>query len=163
MGASAYLDTCLVSGLARGDIAADELLALRELLSRFERGEISLLCSEVVGDELAKISADYRGPHLQQLKVFEAIPRAKPGGVTRLSPMGVSGLNPYRRLWDDLVALLPDKPDAEHVFVASTNRVNRLVTLDEKTMLRHRAAVQALSGVELMTPKEFLHAASVGS
>jgi hypothetical protein len=153
----------LVSGLAEGDIAADELVALSELLSRFERGEVSLVCSEAVGDELAKIPANYRGPHIQQLKVFGTIPRAKPGGVTRLTAMGVPGVSPYRSLWDALVALLPDKPDAEHVFVAWINRINRLVTLDERTMLRHRAAVRALSGVELMTPREFLHAASLGS
>jgi hypothetical protein len=163
VSASAYLDTVLVSGLVNRDIAPVELQALIEILSRYTRAELSLVCSEAVGDELAAIPSDYRGPHLAQLKVFGSIPRVKPGGITRLSVVGVSGANPYRAPWDRLRALLPDLADAEHVFVASSNRVKVLITVDRRTMLNRRSEVRALCGVELMRPAEFLHAVSSGS
>jgi hypothetical protein len=161
--ASAYLDTVLVSGLVKRDIDPVELDALTEILSRFARAELALVCSKAVEAELAAIPSDYRGPHIEQLKVFRSIPRAEPGGITRLTVMGVPGANPYRALWDQLQALLPDPADAEHVFVAASNRVKVLITVDKRTMLNHRGAVRALCAVELMRPTEFLHAVSSGS
>jgi hypothetical protein len=163
MVASAYLDTCLVSALAKGDIAASQMSALTEILCRFQRAEVSLVCSKAVDDELAAIPKDYRGPHIRQLRVFGEVPRADPGGLTRLSLAGGPGANPYRMLFDSLRELLPDAPDAEHVFVASSNRIDCLVTVDSRTMLRHKAAVRRLCGVQLMLPTEFLHAISQGS
>lgn len=155
---SAYLDTCLVSALVKRDIEERELNALVEILLRFERAELALVCSDAVEDELAKIPSDDRRPHLQQLRVFERIPRLAPGGITRLSPMGMPAPNPYRALWDKLQALLPDNDDAEHVFITWTNRIDYLVTVDSRTMLRHKTAVQALCGVWLVLPTEFLDA-----
>jgi hypothetical protein len=147
----------------RRDIDAIELHALTEILSRFEKGELSLVCSEAVGDELARIPVNYRGEHLQQLKTFECVPRVKPGGLTRLTATGVPGANPYRAIWERLRRLLPDEPDADHGFGAWTNRVRCVVTFDKETMLKHKLEVRALCGVELMLPSEFLYAASQGS
>jgi hypothetical protein len=157
--ASAYMDTCLVSALVKRDIAVCEFAALREILARFERGEISLMCSSAVEDELGRIPSDFREPHLAQLKVFGTIPRVSPGGITRLGLAGVPAANPRYNLWRRLHVLLPDSEDAEHVFIASCNRMRHLITVHERTLLRHRVAVQGLCGVQLVSPIEFINAA----
>jgi hypothetical protein len=59
---TAYLDTCLLSALVKGDIPQSELNALKDLLVRFKRGEVSLFCSSAVEDELKKIPEAYRRP-----------------------------------------------------------------------------------------------------
>ena len=159
MTASAYMDTCLVSALVKRDIALSEFAALQEILARFERGEITLMCSSAVEDELAKIPSDFREPHLAQLKVFGTIPRVQPGGITRLGLAGAPAANPRYNLWRRLRALLPDNEDAEHVFIASCNRMRHLITVDGRTLLRHRVAVLGLCGVELVSPTEFINAA----
>jgi predicted nucleic acid-binding protein len=161
VGVSAYLDTVLVSALVKEDIDRIEMVALKEILSLYKRGELSLVCSEAVKDELAKVPLDFRGEHMQQLEIFGSIPRLSPGGLTRLTAMGTPGANPRRVVWERLKHLLPDQPDAEHVFIAWTNRVPCVVTYDKETMLKHKVAVRALCGVDLMLPSEFLHAASL--
>jgi hypothetical protein len=152
-----------VSALVKRDIGAAELNALEQLLFRFERNEISLVCSTAVENELMRIPSGYRGPHLRQLKLFGSIPRIEPGGLTRLTLAGVPGTNWDRVLWERLRELLPDEDDAKHVFVASSNRVQYLVTVDGRTLLRHRAAVLNLSGVRLVTPSEFMNAEAIAS
>jgi len=163
MSASAYLDTVLVSALVRRDIDGIELDALTETLSRFDAGQLSLVCSQAVEDELARIPEDYRREHMQQLRAFGRIPRVGSGGYSRLTTAGISGANPRRVTWERLKSLLPDESDAEHVFLAWVNRVKCVVTCDKKTMLKHKLKVRAICGVDLMLPSEFLYASSQGS
>ena len=153
------MDTCLVSALAKRDIRELELQALELILRRFEEGSVTAVCSSAVGDELAKIPPNYRGPHLEQLRQFGSVPRSEPGALTRLMPAGIPGANPARLLWDQLLATLPDQPDAEHVFIAACNRVQYLVTVDDRTLLKYRETVLRLTGVRLVTPSEFVHEA----
>jgi len=110
-----------------------------------------------------KIPANYRGPHLRQLQLFKSIPRTRPGGLTRLTPAGVPGTNFDRVLWERLRKLLPDVADAEHVFIAAQNRVTHLVTVDGRTLLKHKAAVLKMCGVSVVTPLGFTHAAVIAS
>jgi hypothetical protein len=156
------MDTCLVSALAKRDIPDAELEALDQILLRFEEGSITAVCSTAVGDELSKIPAGYRGPHLKQLQQFGSVPRSEPGARTRLTLVGVPGGNPARLLWDRLLAVLPDQADAEHVFIAARNRVQYLITVDGRTLLKHRERVFDLTGVRLVTPSQFIHESLAG-
>lgn len=148
----AYLDTCLVSALVKQDIGAAELEALERLIEMNRQGEVSLACSSVVEDELAKLPEHIAERHLRMLKRFQDLPKVRVGGVTRLGAAGIPTANPRRRLWERLRECLPDEPDAQHVFVAATNRFGFLVTVDRKTMLSRADAVRAACGVRLVSP-----------
>jgi hypothetical protein len=158
---TAYLDTCLVSALVKGDIPQSELDALKDLLVRFKRGEVSLCCSTAVRDELNEIPEAYRRPHLEMLQIFASVPAVEPGALTVLGLAGIPMTNPYHVEWEDLRTLLTDEEDARHVFIASTNRIRHLITVDGRTLLRHKGQVERLCGVRLVWPTEFLNVAGL--
>lgn len=153
----AYLDTCLVSALVANDIAVAEQRALAEIFNRYHSGEVLLTCSPVVEAELAKIPSKFSRPHLELLAKFASVPKSEVGGLTRLGPAGFGGANPRHRLWRSLEKVLRDEQDAWHVLVASRNRIPYVVTVDQKTMLSRRRAVLEVSGVELVSPSEFVN------
>ena len=51
--------------------------------------------------------------------------------------------------------LLPDAADAEHTFQAARNGVDFFVTVDRRTILRHKAGVEAVCQLQLATPASF--------
>jgi hypothetical protein len=59
----AYLDTCIVSGLAKGDLAQADTEALLEVLQRHKHGAVSLVTSRVTKEEIDCIPKKYRLPH----------------------------------------------------------------------------------------------------
>jgi hypothetical protein len=152
---TAYLDTCIVSGLVKFDNPA-ESDALREIFGRYQHGEVSLLCSPKVAEEIADIPPDYIGPHLEMLQNFAQLPKSAPGGLTRMGADDYGVANPRRRIWRSLMEYLPDEPDAEHVFIAYCNRIKYLVTWDVSTMLPHSQTVFERSGVRVLLPSAFL-------
>lgn len=153
---TAYLDTCLVSALVKNDIDTTEQQALAEILGRYERGEVMLTCSPVVEAELAKIPANFSGPHLNLLSKFASVPKSQVGGVTRMGPAGTPTGNLRYALWRSIRRVLQEQ-DAWHVFVASRNRIRYLVTVDRRTMLSRSQEVLQVSGVHLVSPSEFVH------
>lgn len=54
-----------------------------------------------------------------------------------------------------LQKLLPDAVDAAHIFQAAKNGVGYLITVDQRTMLKHADAVSQLCGVRLANPVQF--------
>lgn len=154
---SAYLDTCVVSALVKNDIDPIEQRALHELFARYEKGELALVCSQVVDSELSRIPPDYKGPQLRVLALLRSVPRAAAPRRTRLGPLGLPSVNPRYREWKKLTAVLPDDEDAWHVFVASQNRVRYVVTVDQRTMLSRAEAVRRANGVHIVRPSELLH------
>ena len=152
----AYLDTCIVSEIVKNEIGADEIRALRELLTMHDENQISLSVSDAVEDELNDIPPEHAAPHHKIFEKFRNLPKTNVGGITRMGLSGGLARNPKYRLWKRLTACLPDEPDAMHVFVAATNRCSHLVTVDRKTMLTRAEEVYAASGVHLVLPTEML-------
>ena len=150
----AYLDTCVVSALAKSDMPAEQQ-ALERLLNLHEQGRVELFRSAEVKDELSDIPEEYLKPHLEVFKRFLDLPRLQVGGLTRLCFAGVPSINLRRVKLNRLRKILPDKTDAMHILITATNRVKYLVTTDKKTILRHTAQVEKVSGVQTMLPSEF--------
>ena len=61
--ARAYLDTCIVSGLAKGDLTSDNVAALLCILEARKAGLVELFTSEVVREEISKIPLEHRTRH----------------------------------------------------------------------------------------------------
>jgi hypothetical protein len=51
----AYLDSCVVSGLAKDELSAEDTSALVMILEAHKAGRIALVSSKLVQDEIAKI------------------------------------------------------------------------------------------------------------
>ena len=153
----AYLDTCIVSGLAKSDLSSTEQEALNEILDFHDAGSVELCVSAEVEDELSEIPNEDREPHLQVFRRFRDLPRIKKiGGITRLGLLGLPTSNPRRRMLNRLKEAGLDKTDAMHVFIATTNKVEYFVTTDKRTILRYADKVKEASGIQATLPSEFL-------
>jgi hypothetical protein len=142
---SGYLDTNLISGLAKEDIRPVELAALRDLLRRRKAGQLILCTSAVASEELGGIPATARAPHEDIYPLLDDVPT-----VDEQFPMpkaygaGAYGADAYGMgpIVEDsdlgvLRSILPDENDARHVFQAAKNGIDYFVTCDERTIVKH--------------------------
>jgi hypothetical protein len=152
--ALAYLDTCIVSGLAKGDLSLAEEAALLRILQARKAGSVELFTSEVTREEISKIPAEHRTIHFVIYGLLADVPLAKTH--YRIPPFRPA---PMFRRQDPLLAslehLLPDAADALHVFQAAKAGLPYFVTVDRRTLLNHAAAVREVCNVQLVTPVEF--------
>ncbi len=153
---AAYLDTCVISGYVKNELEANERGAFEKIMAAYTSGRIDLLRSAIVEQEIAAIPDRYRTPHYDLLANFLSIPVPSVGGLTRMGPLGFSMANPLRRLKQRLSEILPDENDQWHIFAAARNRVRFFITVDIRTILSRRERVLAASGVEPVTPAEFV-------
>lgn len=148
----AYLDTCIVSGLAKEDLAPLEQSAVMYLLQAHKQGELKLVTSAVTAKEISQIPEESRRAHSVIYSLLSDVPSVVLSSTTSLSVMGTPGPGRDDPLFANLKCLLPDPEDAEHVFQAARNGVHYFVTVDRRTMLKHAAQVESLCGVKLVAP-----------
>lgn len=157
MTASAYLDTNLVIGLARDDLGDVEQAAIVDLLDRHKGRRLRLVTSQVTLEELRKIPHEDRRPDEQMYRLLEELPTA----AEVLAPVVTRSDRPH------LVGLLPigylvelqeilDETDARHVFQALQANVEYFVTVDRKTILSRRDAVEAKVAMKFRKPSELV-------
>lgn len=163
MRQTAYLDTCIVSGLAREDLNASETAALLRILQARKRGEVAIVTSEVARNEIAQVPDPHRARHEMIYNLLNDVPAAATHRTEAgLLLMGVGGGRREDPLFTALKAALPDAVDAEHVFQAAKNNVHFFITADRRTMVRHATPVEQLCGVKILTPIEFEQAVVSG-
>ncbi len=165
MTVSAYLDTNIVSSLARNQ-NEDEANALRTLL---RTPGVSVCTSRKMKDELDRIpAAEHRDP---QIEIYEELAKVRfvsdsfQGQPTVSSQQSrVVGYLPDPKVVEIESCLRGpqndrpvDRPDAEHLFQALSNGVAYFVTLDRRTILRARADIEAAYPIRLRRPSELLH------
>lgn len=148
----AYLDTCIVSGLAKDDLAAGEQSAVMYLLESHKKGNLKLVTSAVTAREISQIPEEFRRAHSVIYSLLFDVPTVLLGSTTSLSLMGTPGPGRDDPLFEKLKCLLPDPEDAEHVFQAAQNGVQFFVTVDRSTMLKHATQVESACGVKLVAP-----------
>ena len=71
-----YIDTCVISGHAKGELTPNETAAFNRLLGQYASGEITLVTSTVAKDELNRIPMEYRASHEQVYQRLKEIPAA---------------------------------------------------------------------------------------
>jgi hypothetical protein len=152
----AYLDTSVVSRFADGKLDPTDLAALAEIKLGQQTGSVDLYISDLVGREISEIPQRYRAPYALVLQLLENIPLA-PSHI-RTPPFGPRdfpfGVRPNALLMR-LSSVLPDEPDAGHVFQAAMNGLQYVITFDVKTMVRHAVAVAQVWPVQIVTPAAF--------
>lgn len=155
---SGYLDTCIVSGLTNGDLSKADLAALRRIFEAREAGTIELVTSDVTKRETDQIPPQYRAPHEAIYDLLRRVPVAPSHlTATRIVNTGViQGAWREDPLFVRLRNLLPDAADAEHIFQAEKHGVDFFVTVDQRTILRHKANVEEICRLQLATPTSFV-------
>jgi hypothetical protein len=142
---SAYLDTCLVSGLVEGDLSPVEREGLRKVLEAHKTGRLGVVTSHVTLEELAAMSPPQRrAPHetIYSLLVdVPAVPEARTD--SSLSLLGVGGGTREDPDFAALKVILPDVADARHVFQALRNGVAYFVTADARTIVSRAKTLEA--------------------
>jgi hypothetical protein len=159
--ARAYLDTCIVSSLAKCDLTPENESALLRILQARKAGTVELVTSEVVRTEISAIPEEFRIQHSIIYSLLADVPLAATD--YRIPPFRPAPMFKRRdQLLVSLERLLPDAGDASHVFQAARNGVGYLITVDHRTMLKHAEAVSQLCGVRLVNPVQFEHAVLAG-
>lgn len=157
-----YLDTNLVSSIARDDHKV-ETEAIATVLLLKEIGHIQLITSQVTGEEIDRCT----GPHREEiLTVFEKM-RMVPY-INKEVHLGYDSYweddfgawsNPLYdvdKVWYELTQIGLDSTDAHHVMLALRGSCNVFLTLDSKTILKHREKVEVAFQIKLQKPSEFL-------
>lgn len=155
-----YLDTCIVSGLVKSDLRADEEMALRRILKARDLGAIEIVTSEVTKAELNRIPSQHRARHIEAFTLLAKVPTAPTliGSSRFIGGPNVTVLTAGWRedpLLGQLRNLLPDPEDADHAFQAAQNGAGYLITVDRATFLKYAAQVAQLCEVRLVTPVQF--------
>ena len=153
-----YVDTCIISGLAKHDLKPAEQHATEVLAAFAKDSRVSLVASSVAREELEKVPLDVRQPHLSQ---YSLLGQLSSSCTSWLDPIGGAVIE--HPIYQALTSLLPDRPDAEHIFQAYSSGVTTFITTDERTILANKDRIQGISGIRVMSPSEFIRGSNLTS
>ena len=152
-----YLDTCIVSGLAKGDLDESNQAALLRVLKARKRGDLEIVTSSVAADEINAIPPDHRLEHEVMYNLLDDVHlAAKHQTHSGLTLLGAGGGRREHPMLRSLRALLPDENDAVHVFQAARNECRYFLTTDRRTILKYRDPIKECSEVEVVSPAELV-------
>jgi len=160
----AYLDTNIVSSIRKRDNRS-EAEAIATLINAGDLGQVQLVTSELTLEEIKRVPSQYRLPLEQTFHKFEkvAIVRwdelifLRPISSAKPGPVGPVSLN--EPLYDSLLNLGLEVPDARHLFVAVRQNCQAFLTCDNSRrtgILRRATKIQSLTGMVVQRPSEFL-------
>jgi hypothetical protein len=150
-----YLDTCIVSGLARQDLPPAEQEAVTALLQLYKAGRVDLVTSEVAKQEIDRVPERFRARHNTIYLLLTDVPVARAEWTD--SSLGLTGVGGGRRedpLYTDLKRLLPGEADAQHMFQAIRDDADYFATTDAKTILRFSEALHDQYGLVTASPAD---------
>lgn len=154
---TAYLDTCIVSGLAKEDLRDEELDALLRILEEYKGKKVHLVTSNLTKRELGKISTGYRRKHSFIYSLLFDVPIVPLFRRGRgLSFGGIGGGVRVHPIFARLNTELKDEGDALHIYQAARNEVSYFLTTDHKTVLSRKVKIEDICGVKAVSPTEFL-------
>ena len=160
---TAYLDTSVVSGLAKGDLNEADAKALLHLLKAGKQGDINLVTSTVTKDEIANVPEMHRSSHEMIYNLLADVPAARQYHTdSGLMLVGVGGGQREDPLLASLKSILPDENDALHLFQAAKNEVTFFLTADRRTIIRHREAIEAACSIKAVDPVELWQLVAAG-
>ncbi|PYR24412.1 MAG: hypothetical protein DMF98_15495 [Acidobacteria bacterium] len=149
---SILVDTCIVSGLAKGDLPPAELQAVMQIVEMMKRSEVTLAGTTVMRDEPNKIPARNRGPHDAVYNTLRILRTSS--GVTWVDAnSGTVRRNP---VYNNLCGILPDEPDARMLAIGVEYSQQYCMTDDRRTILRHRATIASVCSIKPRLPTEIL-------
>jgi hypothetical protein len=151
----AYLDTCIVSGLAREDLSPSQQAGVASLLQLYKADRVDLVTSEIAKEEIAKVPEQFRSRHETIYLLLRDVPVARASWTdSGLTLMGVGGGRREDPLYRELKQMLPDDADAQHVFQAIRAGADYFVTTDARTILRFAEPIREQHGIVAALPSD---------
>jgi hypothetical protein len=153
----AYLDTCVISGLAKEDIPQEEQEALLNILKAQKSGDLKLVTSDLTRRELENIPSEYRQKHEVIYNLVADVPIAKAFRTdSGLMLMGVGGGVRLVKEMAQLTTLLKDVNDAAHIYQSYKNEIYHFLTVDSHTIISQKEEIEKICGVLVMLPSEYV-------
>ncbi len=150
-----YLDTCIISGLAKEDLDESEWAASLQILKLHKDKVIETITSPVAKEEIDRIPEIYRSRHLEVYDLLKGIPAV---GYLRLDFFSVSGLRVKQtKEFGALFSLLHDRDDAKHIYQAYRSGVNYFITVDRRSILNKYVEIYSICKVKEYAPSEFIN------
>ena len=153
-----YLENSVTSARIRQDWPdpADGV-ATERIFAAETNGVLQIVTSAITAEEIGRISKElYRLPHTEQYNQIEKVKSSSTMKAMAPPFFGEAYYYTENEIYKQLRRVLPDRMDAEHVFQAVASGIEYLLTIDERTMLKHRFAVYRICGVSLQRPSEFV-------
>lgn len=169
---SAYVDTNIISGLAKAEFELDTLTALNTIISKSDSGQVELVTSAIVAEELAAIPHEYRAPHLLvyaghakiELRLSTIPTMIVAGGLggANLVTRGM-GMGPRSTLHTAIDKAIPRRTgakkvaartrDVDHLFQCAAAKLDWFLTEDRNSILQHRQVLAQL-GIRVVSCRE---------
>jgi predicted nucleic acid-binding protein len=150
-----YIDTCVISGHAKGDLSTQEAEAFARLLTLHADGRVILLTSTVAQEEISRIPQEYRAPHESIYTQLENIPAV--GYLVLDLGFGIPLLGVKQHsIYRSLANLVRDAGDAQHLYQAHCERASHFITVDAKTILSKAHEIGKVCNVEVLLPSAFV-------
>ena len=151
----AYLDTNIISAIAKRDASPRELVAIEQLRDLFNSGKIKLTRSDVCKAEIDKIPEKFRRDHEKIYKQILDVPVADYLALDLFFMPGSLGVK-QNTIFKRLLEILKDKEDAKHILHAHKNSVFKFITLDRRTILSRKTEIYSICNVEVLLPSEII-------
>jgi hypothetical protein len=146
------VDTNIVSGLVKGDLPHDQAQAVVTIVEMMQRSDVTLAGTTVMRDELNKIPARHRSPHIAVADTLRTLKTSS--GVTWLDPN--TGAVVESPTYSALCGILPDEPDARMIAIGEEHRQDFFMTDDRASVLKHREQIASVCSIKARRPTEVL-------
>jgi hypothetical protein len=158
-----YLDTCVVSGLAKNDIDESESESMVAMLSADDNESLLFVTSSVVLDELNQIPKEHRTPHKAIYHLLNKVHAFPEPSIGRMGLDGGIASNPNHKVWSRIRSIMPDEMDAKHLYQAYQNGAKFFVTVDDATILRFKSKILKEFNLIACRPSELIQITSYGN
>ena len=152
----AYLDTCAVSGLVKGELSSADSQAFVTIADAVRRSDVTLWASTVMKREIDQIPDPFRQKHLD---AYNALRIVRASATTNWiddrsnsTSYGEPTVHPTFKL---LTQIVSDRTDAEHLFQAKMSGAEDFITTDRRTILSKASELRSRLGINACSPAQF--------
>jgi len=170
-----YVDTNILSGLAKQDFSAEIVANFFKVLNLRKAGKIELYVSEITSDEINEIPQEYRYYHqliyqlinnvaLKSKTHSHLITKGLGGGAGSLATMGMIG-SPAP-LIKKLESIVPEKTrekekqarqrDIDHLYQCKVNNLDSFWTEDVATILKYNSELKEI-GIKVFNSQDLIN------
>lgn len=147
----AYLDTCVISGLAEEDLKSKDQVAVREMMGLVQESRLTVCTSTEARGELLDLKPqERRDQHMQAYDEIQTL-KSEADWLDPDEPFTPEA----KQTLECLRQVLPDEADARHIAHAAMHDVRDFVTSDYRTILSRADEVEEASGVSVWSPREY--------
>lgn len=150
------LDTCVISGAAKGDMSPDDTTAFCRMAELVAESNLTVWASTVAKEEIDKIPTEYRQGHLDEYNALRIIRRSDATWID--DDPGSTGFGEvvqhpqYAQLHD----LLRDENDARLIFQAKMAGVNDFITVDYRSILNKATELEEQFDMKVLSPSQYM-------